>query len=373
MEQRTAAVVTVSDSVSAGEAEDRAGPAVADLLAEAGFAVTDRDVVADDAGRIAGLVADLADRGVRLVVLTGGTGFGPRDVTPEAVRQVLDREAPGLAEAMRAAGREVTAMADLSRAVAGLRGATVVVTLPGSTKGATESLGAIVGLLPHALDLAGGDTAHDAGTPSPAPAAGQTPTTSPAHEHTHDHGSAGGGHDLDEACALAHRDEVPDERRPGTLVAVYATPVARTLLHWGAELGYRRLVLLEPDPDRVTDELRGVADVLAADVATAGVDDDTDLVVTSHDRDDLVDLVADVLGTNVRWVGLMGSLRHTAPHVEPLAARGFDDAAIARVHRPIGLDIGSRTPPEIALATLAGLVADRNGRAGGAFGAAQTT
>lgn len=160
MTRRTAAVVTASDGTAAGTREDTSGPAVSALLEEAGFATVAREVVPDDLEAIAAVLCRLTDDGVALVCVTGGTGLGPRDVTPEATRAVIDREVPGLAEAMRAAGRASTPMADLSRGIVGLRGATLIVDLPGSPRGATESLAAILEVLPHALDLAAGDTAH---------------------------------------------------------------------------------------------------------------------------------------------------------------------------------------------------------------------
>ncbi|MEX1163190.1 MAG: MogA/MoaB family molybdenum cofactor biosynthesis protein [Nitriliruptor sp.] len=166
--RRTAAVVTASDGVASGHRDDASGAAVTDLLIEHGFAVVRREVVPDERPRIAALLAALADEDeVAVVCITGGTGFGPRDVTPEATTDVCHREAPGLAEAMRAAGRASTPMADLSRGVCAIRGATLLIDLPGSPRGATESLTAIIGLLPHAVDLLAGDTEHRDGTPAP--------------------------------------------------------------------------------------------------------------------------------------------------------------------------------------------------------------
>jgi molybdopterin adenylyltransferase len=160
LRRRRAVVITASDASHAGTREDTSGPAVAAQLEAAGFDV-DREVVPDDRWTIAALLTRLADEeAVPLVVVTGGTGLGPRDVTPEATRDVIEREVPGFAEAMRAAGRAITPRADLSRGVCGVRGTTLIVDLPGSPRGATESLAAIVGLLGHAIDLIGGDTAH---------------------------------------------------------------------------------------------------------------------------------------------------------------------------------------------------------------------
>jgi molybdopterin adenylyltransferase len=154
--RRSACVVTASDRSHRGEREDLSGPAVAALLEEHGFTVV-RAVVPDERAVIAAMLRRLAAEGVALVVVTGGTGFGPRDVTPEATRDVIEREAPGLAEAMRTARRAMTPTADLSRGVCGLVGTTLILDVPGSPRGATDSLAAVIGLLPHALDLAGSD------------------------------------------------------------------------------------------------------------------------------------------------------------------------------------------------------------------------
>jgi molybdopterin adenylyltransferase len=152
-------VVTASDGVAYGHRTDDSGRAVEELLTGAGFTVTSREVVPDEREQIAELLRRLADAGdVALIAITGGTGFGPRDVTPEATEDAIDRRAPGLAEAMRASGRASTPMADLSRGVCGVRGSTLVVDLPGSPRGAVESLTAVLDLLPHALDLLAGET-----------------------------------------------------------------------------------------------------------------------------------------------------------------------------------------------------------------------
>jgi xanthine dehydrogenase accessory factor len=140
------------------------------------------------------------------------------------------------------------------------------------------------------------------------------------------------------------------------LVAVFASPVAEVLLRWAPELGFR-IQLLDPDPSRGA-ELGGFAEV-------DGELADADVVVTDHHRPELGEVLRDALARPVRWVGVMGNPRHEGPHVAALATLGVPPEEIARVHRPIGLDIGSRTPAEIALSTLAGLLADRNGRSGG--------
>ncbi len=163
----------------------------------------------------------------------------------------------------------------------------------------------------------------------------------------------------DASCAVAHgAAPAPVETR--TLVAVFASPVADLLLRYGRDLGYRT-VLVEPERARVPDDE-------AATVLTHFPDDldgDTDIVATDHHRVELGPLLAEALKLPARWIGVLGNPRHAGPHVAALTELGVSEADIARVHRPIGLNIGSRTPPEIAIATLAGLIADRNGKPGG--------
>jgi molybdenum cofactor biosynthesis protein B len=151
-------VVTVSDGVSAGVREDTSGDVLVELLRGEGFDV-ERTVVPDDVESIADAINALGDAGVSLVLTTGGTGFAPRDVTPEATRGVVDREAPGLAEAIRADALARTPHALLSRGVAGLRGPTLVVNLPGSPGGCRDGFEVVRPALRHGLELAAGDTA----------------------------------------------------------------------------------------------------------------------------------------------------------------------------------------------------------------------
>jgi xanthine dehydrogenase accessory factor len=165
----------------------------------------------------------------------------------------------------------------------------------------------------------------------------------------------------DPNCAVAHGGpaQAPSGR---LLVAVFVSPVSACLLRYAEDTGFRT-VLLEPDLARRPDgrtavggfaELDGDPELSAADV-----------VVTDHHRDELGPVLRDALARPVRWVGVMGNPRHEGPHVAALRGLGVPDDDIERVHRPIGLDIGSRAPAEIAIATLAGLLADRNGRSGG--------
>jgi len=151
-----AKVLTISTSVAAGRAEDRGGSAVQNALVEAGFEVTGRSVVADGEdgveAALRGLVADFHG----LVVTTGGTGFSPTDTTPEATERVIERPAPGLAEAMRL----TSPLGRLSRATAGTAGSALIVNTPGSPSGATEYLAAIIDVIPHALALLGGENPH---------------------------------------------------------------------------------------------------------------------------------------------------------------------------------------------------------------------
>jgi xanthine dehydrogenase accessory factor len=168
------------------------------------------------------------------------------------------------------------------------------------------------------------------------------------------------------ACSVAHgTTPAPEAAAPGSgdrvLVAVFASAVSGYLLRYGTDCGYRAL-LVEPDPDRAEGARMAGFAVLAALPQDL---DGADVVVTDHHRDELGVLLRDALATKARWVGIMGNPRHAAPHVSALESLGVGPGDIARVHRPIGLNIGSRTPPEIALSTLAGLLADRNSRPGG--------
>ena len=157
-----AAVLTISDSVTAGTRADRSGPAVRERLEQLGWQVPVLETVPDDPARIAARLAALADGGkLAAIFTTGGTGLAARDVTPEATRAILDREIPGFGELMRSQGRRSTPLAALSRAVSGTRGQVLIVNLPGSPKGAVESINAVVELVPHVLDLLRGKTAHE--------------------------------------------------------------------------------------------------------------------------------------------------------------------------------------------------------------------
>ncbi len=155
------AILTVSDSVHAGTRSDLSGPALNERCRERGWTVLATHVAPDEVAMIQARLMEVADSGlVDLILTSGGTGIGPRDVTPEATQGVCARLVPGIGELMREAGRRVSPRASLSRAVAGVRGRTLVVNLPGSPRGAVESLDAVADLLPHAVDVLHG-ARHD--------------------------------------------------------------------------------------------------------------------------------------------------------------------------------------------------------------------
>ena len=180
-------------------------------------------------------------------------------------------------------------------------------------------------------------------------------------EHTHHH-------DEDSACAVAHGAVAPvtgtaGARDAGSARWSRSAPgVHGYLLRYGADLGFRGF-LLEPDPARAAGAAALGFPLLTA--APDDLDDSADVIATDHHRPELGLMLRDALATKARWIGVMGNPRHVGPHVQMLTDLGVPPEEIARVHRPIGLNIGSRTPPEIAISALAGLLADRNGRSGG--------
>jgi molybdopterin adenylyltransferase len=401
------AVVTVSDGVAQGTREDGSGDAAEELLRGAGFDVAARRVVPDDRPEIESALRELAEEH-GLVVTTGGTGFGPRDVTPEATRAVIDREAPGLAELMRATGLAHTPMAALSRAVAGSVGDTLILNLPGSPTGVRESLGAVVSVIPHAVELLRGSrgehpTGHGAVAPTASSAArrdaSETPGPvdakavrvigSPPCEVGNAMSIVPGGEvrgtlgcaEFD-AAAIEAAAEIAVSGRPGIrtfhhelgdvevylephasrprLIVVSATDVARSLTREMERQG-RTVLLVEPRTERMAADDPSAATSLE-EIAPGEGDE---VVFTDHDAPGIAEMLTTLLRSRVAFIGVMGSRRHVAHYVEDLRARGFSDEDLGRIRSPLGLDLGGRRPEEIALSIAAGLVAARHDREGG--------
>ena len=151
-----ASVITVSDRAAKGIYEDQSGPAVCEMLQAQGYAISDIIIIPDKKNKIEQCLIEAADKGVDLILTTGGTGFAPRDNTPEATKAVIEKEAPGIAEYMRQKSMEITPRGMLSRGIAGIRGQSLIINLPGSPKGAAENLSFILPYLGHGLDMLNG-------------------------------------------------------------------------------------------------------------------------------------------------------------------------------------------------------------------------
>lgn len=159
--QISAVVITVSDACASGHRADTSGQALVELLSDLGAEIAEKRILSDDLAPLEQTLREICDRGdVNLIVTTGGTGLGPRDNTPEATLKVIEREAPGLSEAIRAESLKITPMAMISRGVCGVRGRTLIVNLPGSPKAVKESFAVIKPVLSHAADLLAGKTQH---------------------------------------------------------------------------------------------------------------------------------------------------------------------------------------------------------------------